>query len=156
MDDQTGNLKPDAVLPEAHPPGLAHNMGELGSDFLTLLELQARLGWEDLKTASRQATLGFAWTIVALGCAIGGLPVLLVGVAEFLVEVLGWTRWLAYLSFGTIAVLTSAFLAYLGARRIFANAAVFRRSRDELLKNLEWLKQVSRQTTASWSKARDS
>jgi MFS family permease len=126
-------------------------MGELGANVLSLAELQAKLGWEDLKTASRQAARGLALAVVAGGCALGGIPVVLLGLAELLAETFGWRHSVALFTFGVLTLIVSIIVAVVGARMIFRNFAVFRRSRDELIKNLEWLKQVSRQAAASWN-----
>jgi hypothetical protein len=138
---------PNGRKPEAPPRAFARSLGEVGSDLLSLMELQARLGWEDLKTAGRQAAGGLAAAVVAAGCAIGGLPVLVLGLAEILVEMFGWSRGATLLVLGIVTVGASAILAYYGARRVFQNFAVFRRSKDELIRNLEWLKTLSSRST---------
>lgn len=132
---------------EAAPRAFARSLGDVSSDVLTLAEMQLRLGWEDLKTASRQAAGGFAAAIVAIGCAIGGLPVLVLGLAEMMVYFFDWSRWATLLGFGTLTVLCSVALAIYGARRVFRNFATFRRSKDELLRNMEWIKTLAQRMT---------
>jgi hypothetical protein len=126
-------------------------LADLGADILGLAELQARLGWEDLKSALLQATLGFVLGIVAAGCALGGIPVVLQGLAELLADAFGWRRSVTLFGFGALTLLGSIAVAVLGARLIFRNFAAFRRSREELIKNLERLKQVSRQAASNWN-----
>jgi hypothetical protein len=135
----------------AEPQGIDKNVGELGADFLSRAAFQAKLGWEDLKTASWQATCGFVLGVIAAGCAFGGTPIVLLGLAELLADAFGWRRSVTLFGFGVLTLIGSVIVAILGARLIFRNFTAFRRSREELLKNLERLKQVSRQSAAGWN-----
>jgi hypothetical protein len=144
MDAQKAPLNGQKQATESAPKALARSVGELGAEFVTLAELQIQLGWEDFRTATKKAAIGLAAAIVAAGCAIGGLPVLVLGLAEMLVRFFGWERWATLLGLGTLTVGLSAALAYYGAKKVFQDFAVFRRSKDELLRNLEWLKTIAK------------
>ena len=148
MDTQKTSVNGKPVPSESSPKALARSVGELGSELVTLAELQLQLGWEDLCAASQKAARGLAAAIVAAGCAIGGLPVLVFGLAEMLVRFFGWERWATLLGLGLLTVTLSAALAYYGAKKVFQDFAVFKRSKDELLRNLEWLKTITKRGSA--------
>jgi hypothetical protein len=128
---------------EAPPKALARSVGQFGSEALTLMELQLQLAWEDLRGFSRQAGLGLAAMVFGAACALGGLPVMVFGIAEMLIYFYGWERWVTLLALGIAAVFLSVGLIYFGVKKLFRNLATFERSKSELVCNLEWLRNLS-------------
>lgn len=147
MDVKTTAVNGDSRQSEAPPRAFARSVGDVGSDILTLTELQVQLAWQDLKLASRKASGGVAAALVAVGCALGGLPILVLGVAEMLIHFLGWARWATLLSLGGLTLGASIALAYFGARRVFRAVTILGRSKDELIRNLEWIKAILKRAT---------
>jgi hypothetical protein len=127
---------------EAPPKAFARSLGQFGSEAVSLMELQLQLAWEDLRAVSRQAGLGIAAMIFGAGCALGGLPVLVFGIAEILIRFLDWPRWATLFGLGILTVCVSAGLIYFGARKAFRTLSTFERSKAELVRNMEWLRSL--------------
>lgn len=132
---------------EAPPKALARSVGQFGSDAMTLVELQLQLVWEDLRDFSRQAGLGLAAMVFGAACALGGLPVVVFGIGEMLIYFFGWERWATLLALGCTSLFVSAGLIYFGVKKIFLNLATFERSKSELVRNLEWLRNLNARTS---------
>lgn len=138
-------LRPPGVHP-ARPVGFFDGVGEFGSDMATLASLQAKLASIDL----RDALSGARWSIVGLVIAVLFIP------AAVTVSLLGLGTWLAarfqtdpgltILAVGGSALVLGALLGYLGYRGLAASMAIFRRSKEELDRNLAWIKTVVTQS----------
>jgi len=69
------------------------------------------------------------------------------GAAEMMVRFFDWPRWATLLGLGGLTVALSITLAIYGAKRVFRNFGVFKRSKDELVRNLDWVKTLAQRTT---------
>jgi len=121
--------------------GVLGNLAEFGGDIASLAELQAELGVADLKEATRKATLPAAAVAVAIPLALGGVLVLLLGAVEGLV-LAGMTRVWALVVVGLAALIVAGVLGWLAARGLANSFESFRRSREELARNVAWIKTV--------------
>lgn len=122
--------------------GLARDVRAFANDVLTLTELQSQLLVADLRECSRRAWAPSLCLVGALGLGLACFPIALVTVALGIVRFLDtshFTALLVALIGGAICSLVMGVVGCLQARK---NAAVLRRSRDELLRNLRWIKQV--------------
>lgn len=115
--------------------GLAHDIVELG-------ELQAVLLMLDMKAASRRIRAMTACGVAGIALLFACIPVLLVAVAEFLVEQFGWTQFAALGVTGIVALFVS--LATIGCAWLILKHgfSYFKRSREEMHHNVAWLKSV--------------
>jgi len=121
---------------------LVGGIAEFGNDIATLAELQYNLAMYDLTEAIGKALIPLALVVVGAVFILGALPVLLFGVAELIAAAfkigLGWALLLTSL---TTIVLAGVVLTVC-ALRIPAALSGFRRSREELQRNLAWVRTV--------------
>ena len=130
------------------PPGaVARDVGSLAHDAIELSELQFDL----FKIELRQAALGLFGPIamfVGAGIAIlASLPLLLFFVATALIEWAGWTDgyapWAYLVAFG-VGALIAAVVAAVGWTVLKRKLVLFRSSREELTRNIAWIKSALR------------
>lgn len=140
--DQQAKLTERNGKPDTASQGLAQDVGAFASDVLTLTELQSQLLAADLRECSRGA---LAPSLVLLGGLTLGLacfPISLVTVALGLVHFLDASLFTAFLIVVVVGAIGSALMCILAWRQVRQRAAVLRRSRDELVCNLRWIKRV--------------
>ena len=130
-------------VPINSPAGsMIGNVAEFGHDLATLGELQAKLAVVDLKEATGRAIVPAALAAGALMLVLASLPVALLGVAALLVVDArhgpGWAL-LATAGATLVVAVVLAVLAIPALRRSFASLD---RSREELARNVAWIKTV--------------
>jgi hypothetical protein len=119
------------------------NIADLSSDVATLVELQARLAAIELKDNTRRASAPAAWMAVASSLLLASLPVVLIGASELLATALNLTqRGWAYLIVAAAASVIGVVVAVLAWRRLVSGFDGFRRSREELTRNIAWIRTV--------------
>jgi len=113
-----------------------------GSNIATLAELQAELAVTDLKESLQKAALPMGLLASGVIALIGALPVTLLGVAALLAAALRiGSGWAMLLTGGSVIVLALV-LVVVSALRIGPSFSSFRRSREELERNLAWVRTV--------------
>lgn len=118
-------------------------LAEFGHDIITLTELQAKLAVLDLKESLARSAAPLTLVAAGVALAVASLPVALIGLAEWLATALqlsqrGW----AYLIVAGIAIVIALLVAVIAGSRISRSFESFERSRDELTRNLAWLRTV--------------
>jgi hypothetical protein len=128
--------------PGASFDGMLNEIGDVGSDVVTLTTLQARLAVEDFRESARRAqpALIAAAVLIPLGFASGILG--LFGLAYWMAADLGMPLSRSLLLVAAGGILLSSFMAALVIRRLRASFVSFRRSREELERNIAWLRTV--------------
>ncbi|HEV7278587.1 MAG TPA: phage holin family protein [Pirellulaceae bacterium] len=130
------------------PPGaVARDVGSLAHDAIELSELQFDL----FKVELRQAALGLFGPLVLFFIAgmtvLASLPLLLFFVATGLIEWANWEEgyapW-AYLAAFGIGALLAATVGFVGWSVLKRKLNLFRTSREELSRNIEWMKSALR------------
>jgi hypothetical protein len=130
------------------PPGaVARDIGSLAHDAIELSELQFDL----FKIELRQAALGLIGPVVLFAVAaitiLASLPLLLFFVATALIEWAGWSGayapW-AYLTAFGIGALLAAIVGVVGWTILKRKLVLFRSSREELTRNIAWIKNALR------------
>ena len=130
------------------PPGaVARDIGSLAHDAIELSELQFDL----FKIELRQAVLGLFGPLVLFFVAgmtvLASLPLLLFFIASGLIE---WANWegayapWAYLAAFGIGALLAAIVGVIGWNILKRKLNLFRTSREELSRNIEWMKSALR------------
>ena len=123
-------------------------MGELTHDIVSLAELQFELFRQDCREGLKGLMIPAALLLLAGIAAAGTLPVALMFVAELLAQA-GLSRASAF----SVAALggfgVAAALAVAGWARIRGVGRAFERSREELTRNMNWIKHVVKQPTPS-------
>jgi len=118
------------------------SIAELGNDIMTLAELQAKLLALDLKECTAQAGTSLALILAGLTVMLASLPVAVLGVAYLVADALGIKPgWAMLLTVAVVLVLGGVLLAVC-VPRLRRSFAAFRRSREELNRNLSWIRTV--------------
>ena len=141
--------------PETAPKALARDVGEFAHDVLTLAELQVQLFVADVRECGQRE---FIQSLVLLcGAALGlaCFPVALTALALLLVEVFG-TSYAAGFGLAVAAgAILSALLCVIGWFNVRKRLAVLRRSQQELVRNLRWIKKVIERSRTTRSNSND-
>lgn len=130
------------------PPGaVARDVGSLAHDAIELSELQFDL----FKIELRQAVLGLVGPLILFFVAgmtvLASLPLLLFFVANGLIE---WAEWKgdyapwAYLAAFAIGAVLALIVGVVGWTVLKRKLNLFRASREELTRNIEWMKSALR------------
>jgi hypothetical protein len=138
MDDQA-SLKKDNGL---RTNGVLGSLSEFGNDVATLVELQAKLAAIDFKESAERATIPLAIVGAGLIVLLGSVPVLLFGIAALLATWLNIAPGWALVLVAVVALAGSGTAVAIGGRKFPPSLVSFRRSRDELNRNLSWLRTV--------------
>ena len=126
----------------APPNGVAKDMGELTHDIVSLAELQFELFRNDCREGLKGLLVPVALLLLAGIVAAGTVPVALIVVAEFLAQAAGLSRAAAFSIAALGGFVVAAALGVVGWSRIRGVGRVFERSREELTRNMTWIKQV--------------
>jgi hypothetical protein len=126
-------------LPERQVIG---GIAEFGNDIANLAELQARLALIDLKECLQKVVVPVALVVAGLFGVGAALPVILLGVAALLASALKLSLAAALLLTGGVALVVAVATVVVAASRIPARFNSFRRSREELARNLAWIRTV--------------
>ncbi len=117
-------------------------IAEFGNDVATLLELQAKLAVLDLKEATARAVAPAVLIVFGSCLALGTFPVMVLGLADRLAVALHIASGWAMLLTSAVVLILALALVGLAAMRLGPSFSTFRRSRDELERNLTWLRTV--------------
>jgi uncharacterized membrane protein YqjE len=142
MADQATVSRGNGVPIDAPATAMVSNLAEFGNDFATLAELQAKLAAIDLKESAGHAALPAGLLAAALVLLLGSVPVLLAGVATLIARYTGIAPDWALLLTAVVALALAAVLGALAASRLGRSFSSFQRSRDELARNVSWIKTV--------------
>lgn len=128
-----GRTPPSAAKVAESFSGLAH-------DAIELAELQARLLKLDAQAAARNGGASAALAVLAVCLLLGCMPVALIALAETFVARFDWSRPGAYAASAAIGIALSAGAGFAAWQRIRTALASLQRSRDELNRNIAWIK----------------
>ena len=121
--------------------GVVESITEFINDISTLGELQVKLAAIDLKEASGRATTPVILLVVGVLLLLAGVPVILLGVADLIASA-GLSQGLARLLTGVLALALAGVLAWVALKGLNHSFTSFRRSKEELTRNLSWIKTV--------------
>jgi uncharacterized membrane protein YqjE len=146
MADQA-SVKPGHPHPHSSENGapeqrVVGGIAGFGSDIATLAELQAELAVTDLKESLQKAAVPLGLLAVGVICVVGALPVVLLGVAALLAAALKITTAWATLLTGGVALVAALGIVAVSASKIGPSFSSFRRTREELARNLAWIRTV--------------
>ncbi len=140
--DQQAKVAERSRAPETASQGLARDVGAFANDVLTLTELQSQLLAADVRECSRRALVPSLVLLGGLALGLACFPIALVTVALGLVQFLKTSHFTAFLIVLVAGAIGSVLLCVVGWTQVSQRAAVLRRSRDELVSNLHWIKRV--------------
>jgi len=122
--------------------GVVGSITDFGNDVTTLIELQAKLTALDLKESKDHLIFPLSLAVVAVVVVLGAVPVALLGVADLLATALnvapGWSR----LLIAGLTLAVAGVIGFLSVKEIGRSLEPLRRSREELARNLAWLRTV--------------
>lgn len=129
--------------------GVISSIGELGGDIASLAELQAKLTLIDAKEAATRATWPTVVLVASASALVAAVPVLLIGLAFVLANAFGITQGVALLIVGGVVALIAGAIAFLSLREFLHSFESFRRSNEEFVRNVNWVKTVLGQSAKS-------
>ena len=121
---------------------MSHSISQLGSDVMTLLELQAELVQVDLREWFRSWIGAIALLAITAIVSLASLPVLMFSLAYALNEVADLSMPLALLISAGAGLLVAVICALIALRLMKRDASIMSRSAVELRRNVRWLKAV--------------
>ncbi len=122
------------------PNGVAKGMGELTHDIVSLAELQFELFRIDCRDGLKRMLVPVALLLVAGIVAAGTVPIALILLAELLVQGAGLSRATAFWIAALGGFAAAAAIGLAGWFYIRGVVRVFERSREELTRNMTWIK----------------
>lgn len=124
----------------APPNGVAQGMGDLTHDIVSLAELQYELVRNDYRAGMKGLLTPVVLLLGAGIVALGTVPVALLLMAEILIQVAGLSRASAFSIAAASGVTTAVVLGVVGWSQLRGVGRVFQRSREEWIRNLNWIK----------------
>lgn len=140
--DQQAKVAERNGAPKTASQGLVRDVGAFAKDVLTLTELQSQLLVADMRECSRRGLVPSLVVLVGLALGLACFPIALVTAALGLVQFLETSSFTAFLIVVVAGAICSVLLCIVGWIQVRQRVAVLRRSRDELVRNLYWIKQV--------------
>ena len=128
---------------------MAQNVGDLAHDIATLAELQAQLFVTDLQSVRRQVVAPLVLVAVGGAFLLACLVVALLGAAYALIEFAGWSYTASFLLTALAAAIVVLVLCFVAWKKLRSSLATLQRSREELKRNFQWLKQSLRRREAA-------
>ena len=122
--------------------GMLNGIGDLSSNLVTLTTLQGRLAAEDLRESASRAQPALITVAFVIPLGFASVTVGLFGLAYWMSVDLGIPLGRSLLLVAAVGIVLSASLAAVVVNRLRASLASFRRSREELERNIAWLRTV--------------
>lgn len=125
-----------------HSPAqkVATSFSDLTRDVIELSELQAQLFVRDVKKSSQKTQTCLVFAVVGLCFLLGTIPVALSALAELFVSQFEWTRQASFGVATLIGLVLAAAFAGAAYSMMKEGLLSLQRSRDELNRNIAWLK----------------
>lgn len=122
--------------------GMLNGIGDLGNNVVTLATLQARLAAEDFSDSASRARPALIAAAVLIPLGFASVTAGLFGLASWMASDLGVPLGRALLEVAAGGIVVSSILAVLVIQRLLSSLTSFRRSREELERNIAWLRTV--------------
>jgi hypothetical protein len=121
-------------------PNVATSFSGLAHDVIELGELQTQLFVHDVKGTVQKTRTSVLLGVVGTCVLLGSVPVVLIALAELLVEQFGWTRSAGFAVAAMVGIAASAGILAAAWNRLSTGLNSMQRSRDELSRNIAWIK----------------
>jgi hypothetical protein len=141
--------------PQTGPNGLARDVGEFAQDVLTLAELQAQLFVNDLQECSRRALVPGLVVICGASLGLACFPAALAALALLFIQVFETSYATGFVLAAIVGAMSSVLLCVIGWFQVRKRWAVLRRSQQELVRNLRWIKKVLERNRTTRSDSTD-
>jgi uncharacterized membrane protein YqjE len=126
---------------------LGRSVSHLGSDIITLVELQTALFQVDFRDWSRGMVKAAIALVAALAFLLASTPVLVLSLGYFINEATDLSLSLSMLIAAGAGLLIAGVCAAVGLWMLKRDQSVFHRFKGELKQNVNWLKQVLKNPT---------
>jgi hypothetical protein len=137
-----------------HAEGMLTNVGEFVGDFSSLAELQLKLAEVDAKETLQRASMPTVGLVIVAAVLMGTVPVLLIGLGFVLATAMGISQGAALLIVGLIVAALAAVLGWFALVAFLKSFESFRRSREEFVRNVNWIRSVLAQSTRTTQHSR--
>ncbi len=135
-------------------PNVATSFSGLAHDVIELGELQAQLFVHDVKSTTQKTRTSLLLSVVG-GCVLlGSVPVMLFALGEFIAEQTGWPLSGTLAIAAVVGIGVSAVIFAAAWNRLSVGLNSMQRSRDELNRNIAWVKSSLRSRASAKSKSR--
>lgn len=121
-------------------PNVAASFSELTHDAIELAELQAKLFALDMKCTTQRTRTSLILLVNGVCLLLGTMPVALITVAQFCMQNLEWTPVGAYAMATLVGIVLSGSILGAAWMRFQSGMHVLERSREELGRNIAWVK----------------
>jgi len=113
-----------------------------GTDVANLADLQLKLATLDFNEATAKATLPLSLLVGGLVVLLGSVPVAIAGAALLIASALGISLGLTLLLTAIVVMIAAGASVAFAGLRLTRSFEVFRRSREELVRNISWIRTV--------------
>jgi len=121
-------------------PNVAASFSELTHDVIELAELQVQLLGLDMKETTQKTRTSLILAILGVCMLLGSIPVALIALGEFLVEQMGWAQSTGLIVATLVGVVLSLLILAAAWWRLRSGMGTLQRSREELNRNIAWIK----------------
>lgn len=142
MADQASVNRAASLANGAAPEGVVESIAEFVNDVTTLADLQTQLAIYDTKEVLGRATWPLVFIAASVAVALAGLFVTLFGLAGFIASLVTLNPGLVYLIVGLAALAIAGIVGWVSYKRSLQSLSSYQRSREELSRNIAWLKTV--------------
>lgn len=124
----------------AQPPSAGWT--PLLKDVVRMVDLQFQLLSVDVRQFAQESRAASIATVLGGVLAIASVPVLMLGISQFLVEQFDWNQATTYLVVSIAALVVSATTVAWSVSRLLRAGEALDRSRQELSENLRWIRKT--------------
>jgi cytochrome bd-type quinol oxidase subunit 1 len=140
-EDQAKNNEPDAAW-ESASRGFARGVGNLTHDILTLADLQVQLLSADVQECSQRLLIPALLLCCGVAVGLACFPIALTAFALFLAQQFSISAPTGFVIAFLVGGIFGALLSIVGWRQVVRQLGVLRRSQQELIRNLRWIRKV--------------
>jgi hypothetical protein len=121
-------------------PGVAASLSGMTRDAIELAELQVQLFGHDIRASGERARMSLIYSVVGVCLLLSAFPVLLMALAVLLNTLMEWPPAAGYFMAGGVGLAASAAVIGVAYAQFKRGILAIDRSREELSRNIAWLK----------------
>lgn len=124
----------------ANEPNVTGSFSDLAHDVIELAELQSKLFALDIKSTTAKTRTSLLLSVTGVCLLLGSIPVALYALAELFVEQFGWSQSAGFAVAALIGLALSGCFLAAAWQRFRTGMNIMQRSREELTRNIAWIK----------------
>ena len=141
--------------PQTAPKALARDVGDFAYDVFTLAELQVQLFASDMQECGRRVLVPGLVLLCGAALGVACFPVALAALALWFIQVFETSYATGFLLATIVGAILSALLCVSGWFLVRERLTFLRRSQEELVRNLRWIKKVLERNRTTRSDSTD-